>query len=87
MTLVQAQVEDDVRSGVEKVLSEQGITLTQAFQIFLERTAQQQAIPTEVFRPNPETIQAIEAGRRGEVRRIGSMRDLIAEVDAEDEND
>ena len=88
MPLVQAQVADDVRSGVEKVLSDQGLTLTEAFQFFLERTAQEQAIPTEVFRPNAETLMAIEAARCGDVYKINSIRDLITQIDAEiaDEN-
>jgi DNA-damage-inducible protein J len=86
MTLVQAQVEDAVRSEVEKVLSHEGMSLTEAFRVFLERTAQEGAIPTEVFRPNAETVAAMEAVRRGETFRVSSIRELMDEIDAEDES-
>ena len=84
MTLVQAQVEDDVRSSVEAVLSQEGMSLTEAFTYFLQRTAQEQAIPSEVFRPNAESIEAMEEARRGGLRSYSNVEELMADLNAED---
>ena len=82
--VVQAQVDESVKAQVEDVLQREGLTLSQAFRVFLECTAQQQAIPTEIFRPSPETIEAIEAARRGDVHHVSSVHALIEEIEAED---
>ena len=86
MAVVQAQVDETVKAQVEDVLQREGLTLSQAFRVFLECTAQQRAIPTEIFHPHAETLAAIEAARHGEVRRITSLQELIVEVDGEDES-
>jgi DNA-damage-inducible protein J len=83
MAVVQTQVDETVQSQVQKVLAREGMTLSDAFHFFLERTAQEDGIPSEVFRPNMETIAAMEAARRGDVIRIGSLKELLAEIDTE----
>ncbi len=82
--LVQVEVAQTVKDEVERFLEHEGMTLSDAFRIFLERTAQEQAIPTEVFRPNAETIEAMEEARRGEMPSFNSVEELMAHLNADD---
>ena len=52
--------------------------------VLLVRVGQEQAVPFEVRVPNPETIKAIEAGRRGEVARFKSVKGLMEDLNADD---
>ena len=63
MAVVETQVDEAVKSQVQQVLDREGLTLSGAFHFFLERTAHENGIPSEVFRPNTETIAAMEAAR------------------------
>lgn len=82
--LVQVEVAQTVKDEVERFLEHEGMTLSDAFRIFLERTAQEQAIPTEVFRPNAETIEAMQEARRGETPSFNSVEELMADLNADD---
>lgn len=82
--LVQVEVAQTVKDEVERFLEHEGMTLSDAFRIFLERTAQEQAIPTEVFRPNAETIEAMQEARRGEMPSFNSVEELMADLNADD---
>jgi DNA-damage-inducible protein J len=87
MAVVETQVDEVVKSQVQEVLDREGMTLSDAFHFFLERTAQENGIPSEVFRPNAETVAAMEAARRGEVTHIESFQQLLDEIEAEDRTD
>ena len=82
--LVQVEVDPALKMQVEKVLEHEGLSMSDAFRIFLERTAQEQAVPTQVFRPNAETIEAIEEARRGEMPSFTSLEELFAHLNAVD---
>jgi addiction module RelB/DinJ family antitoxin len=85
MAVVETQVDEVVKSRVQQVLDREGLTLSDAFHFFLERTAHENGIPSEVFRPNSETVASMEAARRGEVTPITSFQQLLDEIAAEDE--
>lgn len=82
--LIQVEVPQAVRDGVEEVLAHEGLSLTDAFRIFLERTAQERAIPTEVFRPNADTLAAMEEARSGDLPFFDSVDRLMAHLNAGD---
>ena len=82
--LVQVEVDPAIVTQVEKVLEHEGLSMSDAFRIFLERTAQEQAVPTQVFRPNAETIEAIDEARRGQMPSFTSIDELFAHLNADD---
>jgi DNA-damage-inducible protein J len=84
MAVVETQVDEAVKSQVQQVLDREGLTLSGAFHFFLERTAHENGIPSEVFRPNTETIAAMEAARRGDVTPIESFQQMLDEIAAEE---
>jgi DNA-damage-inducible protein J len=85
MAVVQTQVDEVVKSQVQEVLDREGLTLSDAFHFFLERTAHENGIPSEVFRPNAETVAAMEAARQGKVTHVASFHQLLDEIEAEDD--
>jgi DNA-damage-inducible protein J len=52
--------------------------------MLLVRVAAEKALPFEARVPNAETIEAIEAGRRGDVASFRSVKELMADLNAED---
>jgi len=68
----------EIQKAIEKLSVEQRMELRQWLQALDNERG-------EV--PNAETIEAIEAGRRGEVASFNSLKDLMADLNAEDRAD
>jgi DNA-damage-inducible protein J len=59
--------------------------VSDAVRIMLTRVAHEKALPFEPFRPNAETIAAMEEARRGEnMERFDSIQALMADLNADD---
>jgi DNA-damage-inducible protein J len=50
----------------------------------LMRTVAEQALPFDPLNPNAETVEAMMAARRGDVVKVGSVNDLLADLHADD---
>jgi DNA-damage-inducible protein J len=61
-----------------------GLTVPDAVRILLTRIAAEKAIPFEGRVPNRVTLEAMEAGDRGEVFRAASVAEMMAELNADD---
>ena len=61
-----------------------GLSVSDAIRILLVRVAAEKALPFDIRVPNAETIEAIEAGRRGDVASFKSVEELMADLNAED---
>lgn len=48
------------------------------------RIAEDGMLPFEPFRPNAETVEAMEAARRGEAVKVGDIEALFASLHADD---
>jgi len=83
-TVARATVEQEIVDQASAIYAEVGMTLDEAFRLLLVRTAADQAIPFDPFIPNQETIEAMEAGRRGEVHHAGSLDELFEQLHADD---
>ena len=67
--------------------SEQGISLSpasDAVRLTLTRVAHEHALPFDPLIPNPETIEAMQEARRGQLRSFDSVDELMADLDADD---
>jgi antitoxin component of RelBE/YafQ-DinJ toxin-antitoxin module len=42
------------------------------------------ALPFDPLTPNAETVEAMKAARRGELVKVGSAEDLLADLHADD---
>lgn len=82
--IVRARVNEEVKEEAALVLSEIGLTVSDAFRMLLIRIAREKALPFEPLVPNTETIKAVEAARRGDLVTINSLDNLLDELNADD---
>lgn len=83
-TVVRARIDQRVKEQAADVLDDMGLTVSDAIRMLLVRIAAEKALPFEVRVPNAETVEAIEAGRRGDVASFRSVEDLMADLNAKD---
>lgn len=65
-TNLNIRTEKEIKEQAEKIYSELGLTMTAAINLFLRASIRQSGIPFELTlnRPNPDTLAAIEEGRK-----------------------
>jgi len=83
-TVVRARIDERVKEEAAAVLANIGLTVSDAFRLMMIRIAKDKALPFEPLIPNAETIEAMEAARRGEVITVGSIDALFASLNADD---
>ena len=83
-SVVRARINDEIKEEAAHVLAEIGLTISDAFRMLLIRVAREKALPFEPFVPNAATLAAIDAARRGELITIGSLDNLLTELNADD---
>ena len=82
--LVQTRINSTVKEEAAAVLAAMGLTVSDAVRLLLIRVAQDKALPFEPFRPNAETIAAMEEARAGNLKSYPDFKALLADLDAED---
>jgi len=83
-TVVRARIDQRTKEQAAHVLEDMGLSVSDAIRMLLVRVAAEKALPFEARGPNAETIEAIEAGRRGDVASFRSVKELMADLNAED---
>lgn len=83
-TVVRARIDGRTKAEAEAVLASIGLTVSDAFRLMMVRIAKEKALPFEPLVPNDETIEAMKAARRGELVNVGSIDNLIVELNAGD---
>jgi len=64
--IINARVKPDLKSDVEKILSQLGITTTQAITMYFEQIKMNKGIPFQLKIPNAETLKAMEDARENQ---------------------
>ena len=82
--IVRARVNEEIKEEATIVLSEIGLTLSDAFRMLIIRIAREKALPFEPLVPNAKTIEAIKAARSGNLITAGSLDNLFTELNAND---
>ena len=83
-SIVRARVNEEIKEEATIVLSEIGLTLSDAFRMLIIRIAREKALPFEPLVPNAKTIEAIKAARSGNLITAGSLDNLLTELNAND---
>ena len=52
--------------------------------MMLMRTVAERALPFDPLMPNAETVEAMKSARRGELVKVGSVDNLLADLHADD---
>lgn len=63
---VRARIEPELKHNVEEILSELGLTTTQAITLFFKQLELQKGLPFPIQLPNQETRETFEKTDRGE---------------------
>jgi len=82
--VVRARIDARVKEEATAIYAAAGLTLSDAFRMMLMRTVAERALPFDPLIPNAETVEAMKAARRGELVKVGSVKDLLADLHAED---
>ena len=83
-SVVRARIDADTKAEAAAVLASIGLTLSDAVRLMLKRVVAEKALPFEPLVPNAETIEAIKAARRGELKAASSVKNLFNELNADD---
>ena len=78
--MVRARIEPELKAQVEEILSQVGLTTSQAITMFYRGVVAHDGIPFELRVPNKETREAIDEAQRGiGLKTYESLEDLKAE--------
>ncbi|WP_250311723.1 type II toxin-antitoxin system RelB/DinJ family antitoxin [Rickettsia endosymbiont of Oedothorax gibbosus] len=83
-TTVRARIDENIKEEASIVLSTMGLTVSDAFRMLLTRIAREKALPFDPLVPNAKTIEAIKAARSGKLITIGSINNLLTDLNAND---
>lgn len=76
-------IEDSLLREAEAIFAQEGLSSVDVYRRLLLRTVEQKHIPLDLFRPNAETIEAMQELERGEGRTFASVEDLMADLNAD----
>jgi DNA-damage-inducible protein J len=82
--VVRARIDARVKEEATAIYAAAGLTLSDAFRMLLMRTVAERALPFDPLTPNAETVEAMKAARRGELVKVGGVKDLLADLHADD---
>jgi DNA-damage-inducible protein J len=82
--MVHVRIDRRVKAQAAKTLAAMGLSVSDAVRVLLTRVAAEKALPFEVKVPNAETVAAMREARKGGLRAFDSVRDLMADLNAED---
>jgi DNA-damage-inducible protein J len=82
--VVRAWIDEKTKKKATVVLKQVGLTPSAAFRLMMTRIANERLLPFELLIPNAETVEALQAVRRGEVTEVASFDELIEKLNADD---
>jgi DNA-damage-inducible protein J len=82
--MVHVRIDKRVKAQAAKTLAAMGLSVSDAVRVLLTRVAAEKALPFEVKVPNAKTAAAMKEARKGGLRSFDSVRDLMADLNAED---
>jgi len=76
---VRARIDAELKEDVEKILSEIGLSTSQAITMFMKGIKRERGIPMELKIPNELTMQVIEDARNGVNMEEITLEEMIEE--------
>jgi DNA-damage-inducible protein J len=97
-TIIRVFVDESTRRAAEAILHPLGLTPSQLFTLLMERITRDdlfaRVLVKEASRfgpppiiPNAETIAALEAAERGEMKTFATIEELFADLNSDDADD
>ena len=75
--LIQARIEPNLKSEVEAILKEIGLSTSEAVTLFFKRVKMERGIPFELKIPNAETLQAMKDIEEGRVEKFNNVKEMF----------
>lgn len=85
--LVQTRIDGAIKAEATVVLAAMGLTVSDAVRLLLTRVAREHALPFDPLVPNAVTIAAMKEAREGKLASFDSVEALMADLQADDEDD
>jgi len=82
--VVRARIDEKTKKKATLVLKRVGLTPSSAFRLMMTRIAREKAMPFDLIVPNAATVEALEAGLRGEVTTVANSEELFRALNADD---
>lgn len=82
--LVQTRIDGVIKKQAAEALAVMGLTVSDAVRLMLTRVAHDKALPFEPFRPNAETLAAMDEADRGDLPRFDSVDALMKHLNEDD---
>lgn len=86
-TIVKAQLDEGLKQQAERICAAAGLSLDALIRSMLEKVVVDGYVSLNWFRPNADTLEAVQGARRGELEPYTSIADLFTELDEEDRDD
>ncbi len=77
---VRARLDPELKASASAVLSEMGLTVSDAIRLLLVRVVAEKALPFDIRVPNAETRKAMAAVEEGKVESFASVEALMADL-------
>lgn len=87
-TMFTADVDADVLAAANEILGKEGITLAEALHRMMNYIVVEGRMPHfHCIEPNEATLSAIAEAERGELITVGSLSELMADLNEDDTTD
>lgn len=82
--MIHVRINKRIKTQAAQTLKAMGLSVSDAVRVLLTRVAAEKALPFEVKVPNAATAAAMQEARKGGLRSFDSVKDLMADLNAED---
>jgi DNA-damage-inducible protein J len=82
--IIETHIDAALKQKAEAIFAAEGLTIDYVVRRMLEKTVEGKCVPMDFFRPNAETLEAMEEARRGGLKSFSSVEDLMADLNAPD---
>ena len=83
-TMVHVRIDERVKARATKALAAMGLSVSDAVRVLLTRVAADKALPFNIQVPNAATAAAMEEARRGGLKSVDNVPELLADLNEED---
>lgn len=82
--VISVNIDKKIKDEAAIILATMGLTPSDLLRIMMTRVAKEKRLPFELLVPNEETIAAMKAVRKGELKSFASVNDLMADLKTDD---
>ena len=83
-TYVRARIDSHTKELAAQALQTMGLSISDAIRMLMLRIAEEQQLPFDVKAPNKTTLVAITELEASKGKKLNSLDDLIADLNADD---